>query len=72
MTETLPDLDSTASRARAVIAGTISLADLEQFRVEFLGKKGAITAHLKALDYMRHGMHSADAMRGRFMGMRAS
>jgi len=26
----------------------------------------------EALDYMRHGMHSADAMRGRFMGMRAS
>ncbi len=49
MTETLPDLDSTASRARAVIAGTDSLADLEQFRVEFLGKKGAITAHRKAL-----------------------
>jgi len=49
MTETLPDLDSTASRARAVVAGTDSLADLEQFRVEFLGKKGAITAHRKAL-----------------------
>jgi len=63
MTETLPDLDSTAARARAVVAGTATLADLEQFRVEFLGKKGAITAHLKALgalapdDRKRAGAH---------------
>jgi len=26
----------------------------------------------EAIDYLRHGMHSADAMRSRFMGMRAS
>ena len=26
----------------------------------------------EALDYVRNGMHTADAMRGRFMGMRAS
>lgn len=26
----------------------------------------------EALDYLRNGMHTADAMRGRFMGMRAS
>ena len=49
MTEPTPDIEQTASRARAAIAGAASLADLEQFRVEFFGKKGAITAHLKTL-----------------------
>jgi phenylalanyl-tRNA synthetase alpha chain len=43
------ELDSIATAARETIAGADSLAALEQFKVEFFGKKGAITAQLKSL-----------------------
>jgi phenylalanyl-tRNA synthetase alpha chain len=49
MTETAQDIDATAAAARAAITASATLADLEQFRIEFFGKKGAITAHLKSL-----------------------
>src|SRR5687767_16011205 len=41
--------NSTPSQISERIAGAESLADLEQLKVELLGKKGVITAQLKAL-----------------------
>ncbi len=49
MTEASTDLEALSSKARTRIAGSASLADLDQVKVEYFGKKGAITAQLKAL-----------------------
>jgi phenylalanyl-tRNA synthetase alpha chain len=49
MTSANNELDSIATAARETIAAADSLAALEQFKVEFFGKKGAITAQLKSL-----------------------
>src|SRR5262245_49901394 len=49
MTEPIPDIETTASRARAAIAGAASLADLEQFRIASFVWTSQITAHRKAL-----------------------
>ena len=43
------DLQQLAAAARERVAGSASLADLEALKVEFFGKKGAITAQLKSL-----------------------
>ena len=43
------DLDRLATAARAAIAGCADLAALEEIKVEYFGKKGAITAMLKSL-----------------------
>jgi len=43
------DLQQLATAARERVAGSASLADLEALKVEFFGKKGAITAQLKSL-----------------------
>ena len=42
-------LDALAADAKARVGGCDSLADLEAVKVEFFGKKGAITAQLKSL-----------------------
>jgi phenylalanyl-tRNA synthetase alpha chain len=51
MSDTIPRpaLDALAADAKTQIAGCASLADLETLKVELFGKKGAITAQLKAL-----------------------
>jgi phenylalanyl-tRNA synthetase alpha chain len=50
MAEQLPtDLQQLADAARTRVAAAASLADLEALKVEFFGKKGAITAQLKSL-----------------------
>lgn len=49
MTELLQDLDSLQHAARSEIAQTSTLVDLEQIRVRLFGKKGEVTAKLKAL-----------------------
>jgi len=49
MSELLHDLDSLQEAARNEIAQTNALVDLEQIRVRLFGKKGEITAKLKAL-----------------------
>ena len=43
------DLDQLATAARAAIASCADLAALEEIKVEYFGKKGAITALLKSL-----------------------
>lgn len=43
------DIDTLVTTARGEIARAASIPDLEQIRVRLLGKKGEITAHLKAL-----------------------
>ena len=43
------DLDRLATAARAAIDGCADLAALEEVKVEYFGKKGAITAMLKSL-----------------------
>ena len=43
------DLRKFVDAARSRVADTTSLADLEALKVEFFGKKGAITAQLKSL-----------------------
>ena len=43
------DLDQLSAAARAAIAGCADLAALEEIKVEYFGKKGAITALLKSL-----------------------
>ena len=43
------DLQQLADAARTRVAAAASLADLEALKVEFFGKKGAITAQLKSL-----------------------
>ncbi|MGB5103114.1 MAG: phenylalanine--tRNA ligase subunit alpha [Steroidobacteraceae bacterium] len=43
------DLQQLADSARRRVAAAASLADLEALKVEFFGKKGAITAQLKSL-----------------------
>jgi len=43
-----PGLDELAADARARVASCGSLAGLEALKVEFFGKKGAITAQLKS------------------------
>ena len=43
------DLDQLAAAARAAIAGCADLAAVEEIKVEYFGKKGAITAMLKSL-----------------------
>ena len=43
------DLDQLAAAARAAIAGCADLAAVEEIKVEYFGKKGAITALLKSL-----------------------
>jgi phenylalanyl-tRNA synthetase alpha chain len=48
-TTTQPTLDDLAADARTRIASCGSLADLEALKVELFGKKGSITAQLKAL-----------------------
>jgi phenylalanyl-tRNA synthetase alpha chain len=49
MSETTTDLQQLAAAARERVAGSASLADLDALKVEFFGKKGAITAQLKSL-----------------------
>jgi phenylalanyl-tRNA synthetase alpha chain len=49
MTDTSTDLERIAVRAREAIAAAASLAAIEELKVEFLGKKGSITAQLKSL-----------------------
>jgi phenylalanyl-tRNA synthetase alpha chain len=44
-----PSLDELAADARARVAACRSLTELETLKVEFFGKKGAITAQLKSL-----------------------
>ncbi|NKI33704.1 phenylalanine--tRNA ligase subunit alpha [Wenzhouxiangella sp. XN79A] len=44
-----PDLDEMRSTALAAVAGASSLRDLDDVRVAWLGKKGRLTAELKAL-----------------------
>src|SRR5262245_32480441 len=53
--QTNNDLGSIANSARAAIAAADTIAALEQFRVEFFGKKGAITAMLKSLGALEPG-----------------
>jgi phenylalanyl-tRNA synthetase alpha chain len=48
-TTTTVALDDLAADARSRVGGCTSLADLEALKVEFFGKKGAITAQLKSL-----------------------
>ena len=43
------ELEEIANRAQALIASTSELSDLEALRVEYLGKKGALTSLLKGL-----------------------
>ena len=43
------DLDQLSAAARAAIAGCADLAALEEIKVEYFGKKGAITTLLKSL-----------------------
>jgi phenylalanyl-tRNA synthetase alpha chain len=52
MTESAPDLQALLEGARAAIAGAPTIEELEQIRVRLLGKKGEITALLKALGAM--------------------
>jgi phenylalanyl-tRNA synthetase alpha chain len=52
MTETAADLSSVVATATAEIAQSTSIDQLEQIRVRLLGKKGEITALLKALGSM--------------------
>jgi phenylalanyl-tRNA synthetase alpha chain len=52
MTESVQDLQTLVSGARAEIAACSSIEDLEQIRVRLLGKKGEITAQLKSLGAM--------------------
>jgi phenylalanyl-tRNA synthetase alpha chain len=49
MTDTSTDLEAIAVRAREAVAAAASLAAIEELKVEFLGKKGSITAQLKSL-----------------------
>jgi len=49
MSETTTELQQLAAAARERVAVSASLADLEALKVEFFGKKGAITAQLKSL-----------------------
>ena len=49
MSDLLQDLDSLQASACAEIAATSTLVDLEQIRVKLFGKKGEVTAKLKAL-----------------------
>ena len=49
MTDTSTDLERIAARAREAVAAAASLAAIEELKVEFLGKKGSITAQLKSL-----------------------
>jgi phenylalanyl-tRNA synthetase alpha chain len=49
MTDTSTDLERIAVRAREAIAAAATLAAIEELKVEFLGKKGSITAQLKSL-----------------------
>ena len=52
MTESAPDLQALLAGARAAIARTGTIEELEQIRVRLLGKKGEITALLKTLGSM--------------------
>jgi phenylalanyl-tRNA synthetase alpha chain len=45
----MQDLDRVVTEAREAIAHTADLAALDELRVRYLGKKGVLTAHLKAL-----------------------
>lgn len=45
----MENLESLASRARSAIASAQNSADLEQLRVDYLGKKGELTGLLKGL-----------------------
>ncbi|MFO1392636.1 MAG: phenylalanine--tRNA ligase subunit alpha [Steroidobacteraceae bacterium] len=49
MSATTQDLEALAARARDSVAACTSLAALEELKVEYFGKKGAITALLKSL-----------------------
>jgi phenylalanyl-tRNA synthetase alpha chain len=49
MSDTTRDLDALAAAARERVAAAAGLAELEGLKVEFFGKKGAITALLKSL-----------------------
>lgn len=46
------DLDNLITEARAAVAAAVTLADLDQVRVHYLGKKGVVTEQLKALGAM--------------------
>lgn len=46
------DLDELITQVYAAVAGAATLADLDQVRVHYLGKKGVVTEHLKALGAM--------------------
>jgi phenylalanyl-tRNA synthetase alpha chain len=48
-TITTPALDELAAAARSRVAACASLAELDSLRVELFGKKGTVTAQLKAL-----------------------
>jgi phenylalanyl-tRNA synthetase alpha chain len=52
MTESTQDLQSMIETARSEIARATNIDELEQIRVRLLGKKGEITAQLKALGAM--------------------
>ncbi len=45
----MDELTQTVSRALAAIADAVSLAELDEQRVRYLGKKGELTRHLKQL-----------------------
>jgi len=47
--QSIANLEQLADSARQRVAAAASLADLEALKVEFFGKKGAITAQLKSL-----------------------
>ena len=47
--ESTNDLETLAARARESVGTCTSLAAIEELKVEFFGKKGAITALLKTL-----------------------
>jgi len=45
----MSDLQRIVDEARAAIAATTSIADLEQAKARFLGKSGSLTEQLKSL-----------------------
>ncbi len=68
------DLDVLASDARTRIAACASLAELDQTKVELFGKKGVITAQLKALgklapDERKAAGQRINAVRGDLSGL---
>ncbi|HQR24123.1 MAG TPA: phenylalanine--tRNA ligase subunit alpha [Steroidobacteraceae bacterium] len=77
MSATTQDLEALAARARDGVAACTSLAALEELKVEYFGKKGAITALLKGLgtlapDARREAGARINAVRDELVGVVAA